>query len=147
MKKKRILYLIIIIIAFLFIFCYQERTQSDHVQAPNQELPSNWEVTQYGDTIIRNGDGTISIPTQKGNFVSMTEDHYWESRKKMQEYNELHRNDPQEKKSKVIRIKQTVSASAWVDAGDLRSDPYDETEIVTDVIVEDDDADWLPQFH
>ena len=81
---------------------------------------------------------------KNGDFVSMTEEHYWDSRKKMKEYNELHRNDPIVKKPKVIRITQKVSASAWVDAGDLRSDPYDETEIVTDVIVDDDADDWLP---
>jgi len=144
MNKKNILYLIVIIITFLFVFCYQEQTQSNQKQAQNQELPSNWEVTQYGDTIIHNEDGTISIPMKNGDFVSMTEEHYWDSRKKMKEYNELHRNDPIVKKPKVIRITQKVSASAWVDAGDLRSDPYDETEIVTDVIVDDDADDWLP---
>ena len=137
MKRKIILYLIFIINTFFFISCEQKQTQ-------NQQLPSNWEVTQYGDTIIHNEDGTISIPMGNGDFVSMTEEHYWDSRKKMQEYNEQHRNAPQDKKTKVIRIKQRVSASAWVDAGDLRSDPYDETEIVTDVIVEDNDNDWLP---
>ncbi len=137
MKRKIILYLIFIINTFFFISCEQKQTQ-------NQQLPSNWEVTQYGDTIIHNEDGTISIPMENGDFISMTEQHYWDSRKKMQEYNEQHRNDPQDKKTKVIRIKQRVSASAWVDAGDLRSDPYDETEIVTDVIVEDNDNDRLP---
>ncbi len=137
MKMKIILYLIFIINTFFFISCEQKQTQ-------NQQLPSNWEVTQYGDTIIHNEDGTISIPMENGDFISMTEQHYWDSRKKMQEYNEQHRNDPQDKKTKVIRIKQRVSASAWVDAGDLRSDPYDETEIVTDVIVEDNGNDWLP---
>jgi hypothetical protein len=137
MKRKIILYLIFIINTFFFISCEQKQTQ-------NQQLPSNWEVTQYGDTIIHNEDGTISIPMENGDFISMTEQHYWDSRKKMQEYNEQHRNDPQDKKTKVIRIKQRVSASAWVDAGDLRSDPYDETEIVTDVIVEDNGNDWLP---
>ena len=137
MKKIHILFSIIIIITCLFLFCYQEKPDV-------QQLSSNWEVTQYGDTIIHNGDGTISIPMQNGSFVSMPEEHYWESRKQMHEYNEQHRNDPQVKKSKVVRIKQRVSASAWVDAGDLRSDPYDETEIETDVIVEDDDVDWLP---
>lgn len=137
MKRKIILYLIFIINTFFLISCEQKQNQ-------NQQLPSNWEVTQYGDTIIHNEDGTISIPMENGDFISMTEQHYWDSRKKMQEYNEQHRNDPQDKKTKVIRIKQRVSASAWVDAGDLRSDPYDETEIVTDVIVEDNDNDWLP---
>ncbi len=137
MKRKIILYLIFIINTFFFISCEQKQTQ-------NQQLPSNWEVTQYGDTIIHNEDGTISIPMENGDFISMTEQHYWDSRKKMQEYNEQHRNDPHDKKTKVIRIKQRVSASAWVDAGDLRSDPYDETEIVTDVIVEDNDNDRLP---
>jgi len=137
MKRKIILYLIFIINTFFLISCEQKQNQ-------NQQLPSNWEVTQYGDTIIHNEDGTISIPMENGDFISMTEQHYWDSRKKMQEYNEQHRNDPHDKKTKVIRIKQRVSASAWVDAGDLRSDPYDETEIVTDVIVEDNDNDWLP---
>ena len=137
MKRKIILYLIFIINTFFLISCEQKQIQ-------NQQLPSNWEVTQYGDTIIHNEDGTISIPMENGDFISMTEQHYWDSRKKMQEYNEQHRNDPHDKKTKVIRIKQRVSASAWVDAGDLRSDPYDETEIVTDVIVEDNDNDWLP---
>ena len=137
MKRKIILYLIFIINTFFLISCEQKQNQ-------NQQLPSNWEVTQYGDTIIHNEDGTISIPMENGDFISMTEQHYWDSRKKMQEYNEQHRNDPHDKKTKVIRIKQRVSASAWVDAGDLRSDPYDETEIETDVIVEDDDVDWLP---
>lgn len=140
--NKKILYFIVIIVIFFFVF-YQEQTQSNQEQVQNQESPSNWEVTQYGDTIIHNEDGTISIPMGNGDFVSMTEEHYWDSRKKMNEYNELHRNDPIVKKPKVIRIKQKVSASAWVDAGDLRSDPYDETEIVTDVIV-DDAGDWLP---
>ena len=137
MKRKIILYLIFIINTFFLISCEQKQNQ-------NQQLPSNWEVTQYGDTIIHNEDGTISIPMENGDFISMTEQHYWDSRKKMQEYNEQHRNDPHDKKTKVIRIKQRVSASAWVDAGDLRSDPYDETERVTDVIVEDNDNDWLP---
>lgn len=137
MKRKIILYLIFIINTFFLISCEQKQNQ-------NQQLPSNWEVTQYGDTIIHNEDGTISIPMENGDFISMTEQHYWDSRKKMQEYNEQHRNDPHDKKTKVIRIKQRVSANAWVDAGDLRSDPYDETEIVTDVIVEDNDNDWLP---
>lgn len=137
MNRKIILYLIFIINTFFLISCEQKQNQ-------NQQLPSNWEVTQYGDTIIHNEDGTISIPMENGDFISMTEQHYWDSRKKMQEYNEQHRNDPHDKKTKVIRIKQRVSASAWVDAGDLRSDPYDETEIVTDVIVEDNDNDWLP---
>jgi len=137
MKRKIILYLIFIINTFFLMSCEQKQNQ-------NQQLPSNWEVTQYGDTIIHNEDGTISIPMENGDFISMTEQHYWDSRKKMQEYNEQHRNDPHDKKTKVIRIKQRVSASAWVDAGDLRSDPYDETEIVTDVIVEDNDNDWLP---
>lgn len=137
MKRKIILYLIFIINTFFLISCEQKQNQ-------NQQLPSNWEVTQYGDTIIHNEDGTISIPMENGDFISMTEQHYWDSRKKMQEYNEQHRNDPHDKKTKVIRIKQRVSASAWVDAGDLRSDPYDETEIVTDVIVEDNDNDWHP---
>lgn len=137
MKRKIILYLIFIINTFFLISCEQKQNQ-------NQQLPSNWEVTQYGDTIIHNEDGTISIPMENGDFISMTEQHYWDSRKKMQDYNEQHRNDPHDKKTKVIRIKQRVSASAWVDAGDLRSDPYDETEIVTDVIVEDNDNDWLP---
>lgn len=137
MKRKIILYLIFIINTFFLISCEQKQNQ-------NQQLPSNWEVTQYGDTIIHNEDGTISIPMENGDFISMTEQHYWDSRKKMQEYNEQHRNDPHDKKTKVVRIKQRVSASAWVDAGDLRSDPYDETEIVTDVIVEDNDNDWLP---
>ena len=114
------------------------------------EITNDVKYLNFADNFIGwfvNEDGTISIPMENGDFISMTEQHYWDSRKKMQEYNELHRNDPQEKKTKVIRIKQIVSASAWVDAGDLRSDPYDETEIETDVIVEDDDADWLPQFH
>jgi hypothetical protein len=137
MKRKIILYLIFIINTFFLISCEQKQNQ-------NQQLPSNWEVTQYGDTIIHNEDGTISIPMENGDFISMTEQHYWDSRKKMQEYNEQHRNDPHDKKTKVVRIKQRVSASAWVDAGDLRSDPYDETEIVTDVIVEDNDNDWHP---
>ena len=137
MTKKAILFLILIINIFFFLSCEQKQTQV-------QQLPSNWEVTQYGDTIIHNEDGTISIPMKNGDFVSMTEEHYWDSRKKMQEYNELHLNDPQDKNTKVIRIKQRVSASAWVDAGDLRSDPYDETEIITDVILEDNDENWLP---
>jgi len=137
MKRKIILYLIFIINTFFLISCEQKQNQ-------NQQLPSNWEVTQYGDTIIHNEDGTISIPMENGDFISMTEQHYWDSRKKMQEYNEQHRNDPHDKKTKVVRIKQRVSASAWVDAGDLRSDPYDETEIVTDVIVEVNDNDWHP---
>jgi hypothetical protein len=137
MKRKIILYLIFIINTFFLISCEQKQNQ-------NQQLPSNWEVTQYGDTIIHNEDGTISIPMENGDFISMTEQHYWDSRKKMQEYNEQHRNDPHDKKTKVVRIKQRVSASAWVDAGDLRSDPYDETEIVTDVIVEDNDNDSHP---
>ena len=137
MKRKIILYLIFIINTFFLISCEQKQNQ-------NQQLPSNWEVTQYGDTIIHNEDGTISIPMENGDFISMTEQHYWDSRKKMQEYNEQHHNDPHDKKTKVVRIKQRVSASAWVDAGDLRSDPYDETEIVTDVIVEDNDNDWHP---
>lgn len=110
------------------------------ILAPRQEsgplLQDNREVTEYGDTIIRNGDGTISIPCGNGSFVSMTEEHYWASRKKMKEYNELHRNDPPKKNIKVIRITQRVSASAWVDAGDLRSDPYDETEITTDIVID-----------
>ena len=138
--NKKILYFIVIIVIFFFVF-YQEQTQSNQEQVQNQELPSNWEVTQYGDTIIHNEDGTISIPTKNGDFVGMTEEHYWDSRKKMNEYNELHRNDPIVKKPKVIRIKQRVSV---VDPEDLRSAPYDETEIITDVIVDDDADNWLP---
>ena len=134
---KRYLFWIIII----FIVCFALFTPK---QKPLPLFEENREVTEYGDTIIRNGDGTISIPSGNGNYVTMTEEHYWASRKEMKEYNDLHRNDPPEKRTKVIRIKQKVSASTWVDAGDLRSNGYDEADIYTDIIIEDDADNWLP---
>lgn len=137
-KMRKYLYLFVIIFIVYFSFFTPK-------QEPVTQYQEDREVTEYGDTIIRNDDGTVSLPCGDGNYVIMSEEHYLESRKKMKEYNEIHRNDPPIRKKRVIRIKQRVSASAWTDAGDLRSKPYDETEITTNVVVYDDDDDDIFQ--
>ena len=135
MKRYLFWILIIGIVCFAFYTPKQE---------PLPLFEENREVTEYGDTIIHNGDGTISIPCGDGNYISMTEEHYRASRKEMKEYNELHKNDPPKKKTKMINIKGKVCVSTWVDAGDLRSDGYGEADFNTNIIVEDDADNWLP---